>query len=550
MVVYGDPSSLVGLTVELTTIGPVPVTVGQGIVGLVGYATRGPANEAVGLGTALDAKRLYYAGDLKEAIELAFAQGVPVVYAVRVLGVGNQKASATATDGNSQDVVEFEAISEGIWGNSLTVKILDGDFKGTDVEIFPGDGTVGPYYLKMWDLVEDSSNRVYVNNISRTIVYDPDDFGAGKVLVDKDTGSIEFYTGEAPAATDQIRASIKYKTRKIIVSDGETTEVFNNIRDLVDLEAKVGNSNLVRAHPIYGETHLPKADAFALTGGSDGDPISVDDWERALNILGDTITPTTVALTSYEVGEGSYDLIPILDGWLKEMADRFQPCLGFVGVRENEPPDKILDLCAGYNNRLLSIVANPWDTGSPRQNGAVARAAQEAVCALGESAAKASNAISGMNDLLVIFSRPTVNVLTEGGADVLIKKRGVPPYEERGISPYIGISTATDWQFKRCVDNRTINWVIVALKYITDQYYHWKNTPTTRAAIRASIDTILREQVEYENIRTYKLDVLRHPTDPNKVVIHLMMENIGHCERFEVKMGVGLMGVYEEETAA
>ncbi|MCX8207436.1 MAG: hypothetical protein N3G75_06350, partial [Methanothrix sp.] len=171
MVVYGDPSSLVGLTIELTTIGPVPVTVGRGIVGLVGYASRGPASEAVGLGSPMDARALYYSGDLKEAIELAFAQGAPVVYAVRVLGVGNKKASAVAKDGGNRNVVTFKAVSEGIWGNSLTVRILDGDFKGTDVEIFPGDGTVGPYYLKMWDLLQDASNRVYVNNSPKTLVY-------------------------------------------------------------------------------------------------------------------------------------------------------------------------------------------------------------------------------------------------------------------------------------------------------------------------------------------------------------------------------------------
>lgn len=544
---YGDKSSLVGMVVHLTGIGPVPVVVGQGIVGLVGYATRGPTDEAVGLGNPIDAKQLYYSGDLKEAIELALAQGVPVVYAVRVGGVGNKKASGVAVDGDENEVVNFEAVSQGIWGNAITVKILDGDFKGTDVEIFPGDGTVGPYYLKMWDLLEDSSNRVYVNNIAKTIVYSRDDFGAGKVLVDKDAGSIEFYTGEAPRATDQIRVSIKYKTRKIIVSDGETTETFNNIRDLIDLQAKLGNSVLVRAKPVYGETHLPKPDAFALSGGSDGDPISVDDWERALNILGDTITPTAVAITSHEVGEGSYDLVPILAGWLEEMANRYQPCLGFVGVRENEPPAAILDLCSGYNNRLLSIVANPWDQGDPRQNGAVARAAQEAKCALGESAAKADMAIDGMNGLLVEFSRPVVNVLTQGGADVLVKKRAIPPYEERGILPYIGISTATSWQFKRCVDNRTINWVIVAIKYIVDRYLHWKNTPSTRAAIKTSIEMILKEQVELENIRAYSLDVRRHPTDPNKVQIYLKMENIGHCEMFEVFMGVGQLEYGGEE---
>jgi len=121
MPVIGNQNAMVGLVIDLRTIGPVPVTVGRGICGLVGTSTRGPANEAIALGMPSSARSLYYSGDLKEAIETAFNQGCPVIYAVRVLGSGNAKAQIEINDGLTTPQVcgIISASSEGIWGNSV-----------------------------------------------------------------------------------------------------------------------------------------------------------------------------------------------------------------------------------------------------------------------------------------------------------------------------------------------------------------------------------------------------------------------------------------------
>lgn len=534
MVLYGNPNSLVGITLELRPMGPVPVTIGTGIVAVVGEANRGPV-EPTGLRSVSLIKTLYDSGDLKEGGELAFSQGAPNVYLVRVMGAGYATASAALTDVGGAGVGALDARSPGNWANSLVYTIEDGDYYGTDVEVFSGDGTAGPYALERDDLVSDSSNSVRVGSTVRGIVYTAPELATTKVYCNRTTGSLTFFAGEEPTAADQIRVSIKFKSRKMTLYDGVYSYVFNNIRSLEDMQAKLAESQLVLFTPTANKTHLPgTCAATAMTGGSEGAAITTDDWETALNNLAEQVTPTSVVLTDYEVTGASYDLVPILDGWLTYMANKFRPCLGFIPCKMNETKAVVMDLCAGYNNRLLSIVANAWDADpTTKQNIAVARAGKEAACALGESAARSYNSMNGLNGLLQIHSDEDVDVLTRNGADVIILKRG--------IRPYIGISTATDWQFMRTVDNRTINWVILATKYITDQYYHERRTKTVLTALKASLASVFEEQVELENIRTYGLSVSAHAIDTGRVDIDMKMENIGHIERFRVLMQVGVM---------
>jgi len=345
-------------------------------------------------------------------------------------------------------------------------------------------------------------------------------------------GSLKF--NPLVATTSQISCAIKHKTRKLTIYDGTQAYVINNIRSLDDLQAKVENTSIAEFVPAPNKTHLPKLTAgAALAGGSDGAAIVQSDWESALARLAAEVTPTTVAITAPGLTSPNHELVAVLDGWLTEMAGKFRPCLGFAPCWPNEDKAAIMNLCAGYNNRLLTIVANAWDVSDEPQNIAVARAAKEAACALGESAARSYNSMNGLQWPMTIFLDDDVDTLSRNGADVIILKRG--------IRPYLGISTATDWQFMRCVDNRTINWVILAVKYITDQFYHERRTKTVLTSLKASIASVLDEQVELENIRAYDLSITAHPIDTGRVDIDLKMENIGHIERFRVLMQVGVM---------
>lgn len=550
MVEYGNPSQFVRLIIKLETVGPVPVIVGKGVVLLVGRSVRGPVDEAVAMTSSSAAKTYFYSGGLKDAIELAFAQGAPVVYAVRVLGTGHATASVTLDDGLDapNDVVKIEAKSPGLWGNAVSVKVLEGSFKATETTPYaiPGAGTVGPYYTQYTNIIaNDSANWVRVDGVPYTeangkLVYTAPPT-ADQVYVNTIDGSITF--GTLVAATSLITYSLKYKTVKLVVTDNETTYTYDNISSLVKLVAKLIGTGFVSASAITGETHLPATSVtpFALSGGLDGTSISTSNWEEALSIGGAAAAelvgaPQTCALTEYEVEEGTHDLIPVLDAWSMEMANDFHPCQCFIGVAPNLTAEEVLDIAVGYSNRLLTIVANSWDNSTTSRNIAVARAGKEAAVALGESAALPRNAMNGLNGLLNTYDQTDVDVMTQdtdARADVIIKSRG--------IRPYVGITTDQTWQFLRTVDNRTINYVIVASDQIARQYFHEKRTGTVMAAMKQSIKAVLNDLMRDENIRAYSIEVTPDETDTGKVNIHLCMENIGHIERIDETIAVGIL---------
>jgi hypothetical protein len=545
MVEYGNPNQFVRLIIKLETVGPVPVIVGKGTVLVVGRAVRGPVDECVVMTSSTEASHYFYSGGLKDAVEIIFAQGAPVVYAVRVLGTGHATASKTITDGLSSpnDVVTISAASPGIWGNAITVKVLTGSYKATETSYYgvPGDGTTGPYYTDNISLVNNTSNWVKVAGVTKTIVYTSPP-SADQVYVDVVNGSLTF--GTAVPATSLITYSLKYNTVKIVISDNETTYTYDNIASLVKLVARLNSTGFVEAAAVAGETHLPKIDSgttHILTGGLDGLAITTDDWEAALWVGGNAAAeligaPQCACLTEYEVDSGTHDLIAVLDGWSTEMANKFHPCQCFVAAAPNLSVDQLLDLASGYSNRLLTIVGNGWDNSSTVQNIACARAGKEAAVAIGESAALPRNAMNGLNGLLNTFDQDEVDTLTQdtdASVDAIIKSRG--------IRPYVGITTDQTWQFLRTVDNRTINWVIVCSNEIAQQFFHEKRTNAVMASLKASIASVLNDLIRDENIRAYKLDVYPDDTDTGKVIVKISMENIGHIERIDETIAVGIL---------
>jgi hypothetical protein len=292
------------------------------------------------------------------------------------------------------------------------------------------------------------------------------------------------------------------------------------------------------SNPVERFLGKTKVDSLFLDSAAwyiDGEQITTDDWLQALELLGNTIAPTTVAITSHSIDTeaATYDLLPVFDGWLAWMANIFKPCQGFVAVQPGESVSTLLNLAANFNNKWLSIEGNGWDNSSVPRNLAVARAAKEAAVSLGTSCAEAQNSMNGVSGLLYQFNQDETDALTRGGVGVIVK--------QRGIKPYVGITTATDWQFMRTVDMRTVNWVIVALNYIAQQYYFKRRTPQVMAALQASIEAVLEEQVTLQNVEAYAVSVYPNSTDTNRVDIDLLLQNIGHIERIRTVMSVGII---------
>ncbi len=543
---YGTPNSIVGITLQVEPMGPVQVVLGTNIVGIIGTALKGPIGVPVGMQDPSYARRLYGAGDLYEAAGVAFSQGAGTVYCVRVGPADAVTAHASLVDGATPgvEVATLNYRGEGIAGNSTVYEIRVGTIPATDVERFKGDGTVGPYALDVWDIVEDTKNAIKVGATSKTVVYSNGDLAAGKVYVNKTKGELTFFTGEAPTSADLIVSTLLYNTRRIILKDENGNEEdFDNIRSLVDMQSQLDQSLICELIPVTGKVLMPKTvTPTALADGSDGSSITTTHYLNALDALGEEVTPTTVALCSYEVAAGTYDLHPVAEGWATNMARQLKPCTVFVPTKQMETKEVLENLAAGYNNRHFVICGNSWDCSATSKNLAVARAAKEAALPLGESAAYAGNSMSGIDGLLKIFRDTEVDHLTRAGVDICIMKGAVGA--PRGVRPYLGVTTSTEWQFSRTVDNRTINYVILALKYITDQYYHRRRSSRVLSSLKATIVGLLEEQKEMENIEGYVVEVKAPANDLDRVDIDLQLQCIGHIERFHVLLQVGIMSNY------
>jgi hypothetical protein len=552
--------AFVRLLIKLEVLGPVPVIVGKGVCLLVGESSRGPNLTPVAMTSSSYAAQYFHSGDLKEAIELAFGQGVPVVYAIRVLdttsGANTEShvASAKFSDGctipHASDVLTITAGSNGAWGNSVKITMSDGGYIATERnDNMIGDNTVGPYFLTNADIVVSTSNHVTVNAIDFPIVYAPTPCITKGCQIDQANGTITFYSNEAPTTSDVIAYNIKYATRNVEITDGIDTIKMNNVSSLIRMVAKLETTGWVIGTIGYGETHLPELGAARvpkvtmLAGGKDGQTVTVSDWEEALNNGFEGCTqligaPETVAFTTGTCTL-AHDLIPVMDAGLEEWASTYHPAQGFVPAEPNMTVAELLDLASGYSNRLLTIVGNAWDLSETPVSGkciAVARAGKEAACALGESAALPRNAMNGLYGLLNTFNQAEADTLTmssDARVDVIIKTRG--------IRPYVGITTDQTWQFLRTVDNRTINAVIIASNQIAGQFFHEKRTPEIMAALETSIESYMEDLKKSQCVRAYNCKVTPNAADTGRVDILLQMENIGHIERIDMTMQVGII---------
>jgi len=624
----GDESFPVGLTIRMGIMGTTPVQLGTNVMAAIGEAAQGPAMEVLPLTSSYEVAQYYRDGPLARAGRVAFAQGLPAGYFIRVLGEGFTHAKKYVHDGltveaqesfygdgtegpynlefktykideknavsigdNDFDVVYseeglesgkvyldiengtltfyenegplstdlvtcnlvryrnlgvFASPNDGAIGNSAYVDVSDGTFDAMSKQIFTGDGSAGPYYLEFHNIVEDNDNKLTVNGTKYTLVYSAQDLGTKKAYLNKDEGSVTFFTGEGPTQDDVIEIQYNYKSKCIVVGNGETTEpAIDNLNDLVAIQAALMYNSNVTFTPDALATHLPANGRYRLTGGTDGAAIQASDYARAhdalMEYMENTMTNvTTVVYTDNEIQPGTYDLIPVIAGKANEMKRNFYPAIHFIGMKPNENPDVAGKIVRNFSNYELVVVMNPWDTSQPeRLDATVARAAQEATAPLGTSCARrvANMAIQGLSPygLLNTYRRETVKALHNNRLDVLIKSVG--------IYSFYGRTTAQNTEYMECVDIRTMNYVIWCIKYITDGIYFAKNTPSVRATLKSDIQHVLDRLVDDEIMDRYTLAVESGRKYGNKglVLVKLEAENVGHIKRVRVDYYNGII---------
>jgi len=543
-ITLGNQYNFLRHVVTLESIGQVVVTVGRGVVVGIGTADRGPAMVPYGIAgsAASKIKKTYYSGPLKEGLEDAVDQGASIVYGVRVLGTGYATASLDVVDGSDEGVGTFQATGPGVSGNIPTIEITNGDINATIVEAFAGTGQETPYAL-MYDDIDSTAtiNYVEVAGVSIPIVYTGTTPDAGKVLLNPITGTLTFAATEWPTTSEKIEVRYKYKTRKITIVDvdaGTQPVVYNNIKSLTMLAAKMKSDPLVTFTAAVGATHLPAVmEATNMTGGSNGAAITEDDWEAAFNVVVEdmpaNVFPSAVFATQYGIAEGQYEIVALMDAFLTKMANKpvgkMSPTQGFISLDQTATAEELTELVSGYQNMFMTLISNGFD--EQEKNLAGARAGQEAVLRLGTSPAVDDNSLRGVQGLLFQWNDAEREVLNAAGLEVLIK--------ETGVHPYVGVTTNLDDSFYRTVDVRTICAIIIQVDQIVKKFLNERRTATNLARMQASIDVFLNRHKAAGVLDTYTLAVTPNEADHNAVDIAMKIQPVGHIERVYTWMGVG-----------
>jgi len=541
-ITMGNQYNFLRHVVTLESIGQVAVTVGRGVVVGIGTADRGPAMVPYGIAasSASKIKKTYYAGKLKEGLEAAADQGCSIVYGVRVMGSGYATASLDVEDSLDNVVGTFSATGPGVSGNIPTITIERGDLHFTTVESFAGNGGTSPYALLYNDIYESTVNYVEVAGVRKTLVYtgDPD---PGEAKIDKDAATLSFSALEWPTSAQKVEVRYKAWSRKVTITDvdaGTQPMVYNNIKSLTMLAAKMKNDALVTFEAETGATHLPAVLAATnMAGGLDGDPIVEDDWEAAFNAVVEdlpaSIYPSAVFATDYGIAEGQIEIVALMDAFLTKMANKpvgkMSPCQGFITLDQTAEAEDLTDLVAGYNNLFMTLISNGFDDTEADIAGA--RAGQEASLALGTSPAVDDNSLKGIEGLLFQWDDSEREILNAAGLEVMIK--------ETGVHPYVGVTTNLEDSFYRTVNVRTICAVIIIVDQIVKKFMNERRTATNLARMQASIDVLLNKYLAAGVLDTYTLSVTPTESDHNAVDIALKIQPVGHIERVQTWMGVG-----------
>ena len=549
---YGDASLksvLPGMLITLEAVGPITSATTAHTILIVGEAARGPT-DLVGLTSAASAVAYYYSGDLKEAIEDAFGEGAPRVFAKRVLASDKTYATADLLDDQATPgtVGTLTAKSAGAWGDGCSITISAAVLKHAEQDYFSGAGLGGYYALSRANFINPQPSAAYVKvgGVEYDIVYTEEDLATGKVYLDVDVGRLKFYSDEDPTAADQVVYSLWYYGIDILMTDNETTEYYEDIKDLDDLQSTITSSTLMDFEIAEGATHLPAAGRTALTGGSDGSTIDADDWGQALNECSNelakiAVVPTTVALCAYEVVAGTYDLHVIASQWATAENTKFRPTVVFVPTKPSETPEQMIIEGMKRSNRHLAIVYPSWDESETRKNLAVLHAARTAWAPFGESIAADDNRLKGANglhgDLEDTINDDYVRALTVRGIYVVVKT-------DAGVGPVKGITTDKTDQFSRVVDQVTANYIIVKTHDTIKSFLNKKNDSDTREALKTSVDLFLTELKDNTKaIYDYVTQIWPDSDDPNLVHFLLKFIPMGHIEWVEVYMK---MGVYTD----
>lgn len=330
----GDSSFPVGLTIRMGILGSTAVQLGTNVMAAIGEATHGPAMVVMPLTSPYETALYYKSGPLARAGQVAFAQGLPAGYFVRVLGTGYKSAKKYVHDGQ----------------------------KVTAIETFYGDGTEGPYPLEFKVYTQSVANSVVVGEAETpfTIVYDSASLATGKVYLDQENGTLEFYTGEGPTNTELVKASLEhYSNLGAFTSPNDGTTGNSAFVDISDGTFPGLSKEIFRGDGSVGPYYLE----FHKILEDEDNEVTVDDVEKTIVYTvgelgaGKVFLNTATGSLTFFAGEE-----PDEDNVIEVKYEYTSKCLTISDGDQTEPAiDSLVDLVAIQ----AALMYNPTATFTP-----------------------------------------------------------------------------------------------------------------------------------------------------------------------------------------
>ncbi|HEV2960660.1 MAG TPA: phage tail sheath subtilisin-like domain-containing protein [Candidatus Angelobacter sp.] len=518
-------------------IAPGQVTVGN--VGVIGTAAKGPLNTPVVLGSFADAKQNFYTYDawkpenlssidplnpppltLVRALEQAFNHGASTVFAVRV-GSGSVAKAGYTVKSASGDCVQLAAKTEGTWGDDLSINMAGADDNALISNELHHGNDPAPLTLKHFPVVKSARNRALLHvdaaNTTKSlqILYsggladdDPAAPVAGQVKINRTTGVMSF--GDAVAAADTVTVTYlvdKSRAVKVTLHLGPASEVYTAvdgqslIDEINDPDPNIGSS-WVKGTPLANSSELPSLSSplGSVANFKDGNNGEITaDYQTGLDAILNEEVHIVVAAGQDDSFGAKLDQHCQNASTDSIKHDR-------IGVIGSKLGAKLDDL-RGHNldsDRLIFVAPGIQSTDAASGKEVTLPGAYAAAAVAGMLAALPAH-VSLTNKAVSVDGLE--QVFTNAQLEQLVTDRVLALERHLGFRVVKGITTTTGSAFSQITTRRIVDFAKFVVRSAADPFIGLLNNDRVRTALRASVDSGLKQMVKDEMLITYDLSV-------------------------------------------
>ena len=524
--------------------------IATGVIGVVGTARKGEMdapitltnlNQAIATFGLYDAYASASEGDeltLVRAMEQMFNNGAGTVIAVRIDNGSAAKASGNVASA-SGNCASLTALSEGVWGNGITVAVVASD-RDAIVNDEDHTGVTADQTATWWEMDHGSNNSTPVVD-ARTVVREVTNTGTEKLFTvvwtttgagsapnpgyvnieaagADNEGRLWFNAAEIPPSTSTLYLTYVCGSGdcvKVTLTDSESNTVEEYYTPCGDQLAYLVNaaSTLVSGTPdATNPTEKPTAytGTKSLSGGNNGaTSISSTHVEGGLGVLA-TETVNLVYIP-YPVSASDTTFYDKLSAHVVATEGQRKERIGLLGHQFDDDTVSEVKATAGYvaDTKGRIVLVSPGIQMANRSTGATetvgapyaAAAVTGLIASLRPHEAPTNKVLAGISQLQVDWNY--------GEHEQLIENRVLALEVENGVRVVRGMTASTVSSWRQITTRRIVDYCLAGTRSAAQDFIGRLNNKRVRAACKAAIGGFLDRMLRDEMIiAPYEVDVV------------------------------------------